>query len=158
MHTSSHLRLPAPRVTALFVSPSNVDHAALRKILSRSNWVLHSAFTCKEALALLSQESISVVLCDCNLPDWNWRFLLEKTARMQLAPKVIVSAREVDEHLWADVLQVGGYDLLAMPWDSHEVLKVVSLAWRSWDFACRTKHAKGKGATPQLAAAGAAAG
>jgi hypothetical protein len=56
---------------------------------------------------------------------------------MESPPRIIVTSREVNEYLWADVLQMGGYDLLAMPWEPKEVLKVISLAWRSWEFAQR---------------------
>jgi DNA-binding NtrC family response regulator len=124
-------------VTTLFVSPSGSDHAALQKIFSNSNWSLHSAFTCEEARAIMRREPIAVVICDQDLPDGSWRCLLEGTEAIQPPPKVIVSSREVNEYLWADVLRMGGYDLLPMPWEAREVRKVISLGWRSWVFACR---------------------
>jgi DNA-binding response OmpR family regulator len=137
MTTIAGERFPARKVTTLFVSSLDSDHAALKNIFSRSNWNAYSAFTCKEAVALLDCESIPVVICDRDLPDGDWRLLLEKTGNMATPPRVIVSSREVNERLWADVLQMGGYDLLAMPWNAREVLRVIALAWRSWEFANR---------------------
>lgn len=138
MNTSTDARVLAQRVTTLFVSPWESDHKALRNIFSRSNWTLQSAFTCSEARERLRRESFPVVISDCVLPDGSWRSLLEKSDEARATPRVIVSSRAVSDHLWADVLQMGGYDLLAMPWEGREVLKVISLAWRSWEFACRT--------------------
>ena len=136
--SSGHMRLPAQQVATLFVSASVAEHAALNRIFSRSNWKLHSAYTSHEALAILGRDIIPVVICQQDLPDGNWKLLLERTKALPAAPRFIVSTRDVNEHLWGDVLQRGGYDLLAMPWDSREVLKVIALAWRSWEFASRS--------------------
>jgi DNA-binding NtrC family response regulator len=159
MITSSNLRLVAQPMTTLLVSPAAHDHAVLKQIFSRSNWHLRSAFTCQEALTLLREESIPVVLCNRELPDGNWRDLLERADSLPLAPRLIVSSREVNEYLWADVLQMGAYDLLAMPWEAREVLKVIALAWRSWEFAHRVVSRPTRSVVAQksltLAAAGA---
>ena len=50
-----------------------------------------------------------------------------------MAPNVIVTAAISDEALWAEVLNLGGYDVLAQPFDSIEVSRVVSSAWRRWN-------------------------
>jgi DNA-binding NtrC family response regulator len=136
---SIHSNPPLQQLTALFVSPSVSDHSVLRNIFSlRSTWLLQSAYTCSDAFSLLGRESIPVVICDGDLPDDNWRILMEMEEGIVKPPRVIVSSRKVNERLWGEVLQLGGYDLLAMPWDSREVLRAISLAWRSWDLACRT--------------------
>lgn len=125
-------------MTTLFVSPNGSDHAVLKTIFMRSNWNLRSAFSCADAIELLRSEPIPVVICDGDLPDGSWQKLVENTGHMPARPRVIVSVRNPDEHLWNDVLRDGGYDLLAMPWAAREVLKTISLAWRSWDFARRS--------------------
>jgi len=35
-----------------------------------------------------------------------------------------------DEVLWAEVLNLGGYDVLAKPFNSNEFIRVISMAWR----------------------------
>jgi len=40
-----------------------------------------------------------------------------------------------DARLSAEVLNRGGYDLLAVPFDRQEVLHAVGLAWQSWNNA-----------------------
>jgi FixJ family two-component response regulator len=39
-------------------------------------------------------------------------------------------SRHADERLWAEVLNLGGYDLLAKPLEGDEVSRVVEMACR----------------------------
>jgi FixJ family two-component response regulator len=73
-----------------------------------------------------------VVLCDEHLPDGSWRDLLAAMEPLHDPPVLIVSSHIADERLWSEVLNLGAFDLLAAPFDSREVLRVVSLAWRWW--------------------------
>jgi DNA-binding response OmpR family regulator len=43
-------------------------------------------------------------------------------------PDLIVASRLADEYLWAEVLNLGGYDVLAKPFNAEEVRRVVGLA------------------------------
>jgi len=43
---------------------------------------------------------------------------------------VIVASRLADERLWAEVLNLGGYDLLAKPFDRDELVRVIAMAAR----------------------------
>jgi FixJ family two-component response regulator len=42
---------------------------------------------------------------------------------------LIVTSRLADEHLWAEALNLGAYDVLAKPFDQEEVIRVLSSAW-----------------------------
>ena len=53
---------------------------------------------------------------------------------------VLSMSRLADEALWAEVLNLGGYDLLASPFDPIEVDRVVTLAW---EFRAREVVQKG---------------
>ena len=124
------IRNPSSLINALLVSPFESDHAVLRHVFSQSNWRLLAAYDCESALALMSRELIPVVIC--GLRGGDWKFLLEVGARLAHPPRLIVSSRVMDEHLWAEVLNLGGYDVLATPFDPREVFRSVSLAWHSW--------------------------
>jgi hypothetical protein len=50
-------------------------------------------------------------------------------------PNLIVSSRLADDRLWAEVLNLGGYDVLARPFNRVEVIRVVQAAWRAWNRA-----------------------
>jgi FixJ family two-component response regulator len=71
-----------------------------------------------------------VVVCEETLPDGSWRNVLQLTARLPNPAPLIVTSRLADERLWAEVLNLGGYDLLAKPLSKTEVYRAVSLAWQ----------------------------
>ena len=67
---------------------------------------------------------------------------------MPVSPQVIVADRLADEALWAEVLNLGCYDLLMTPFSSEEVLRVVSMAWDSWQRELRRTPARPKPPQP----------
>jgi DNA-binding response OmpR family regulator len=70
-----------------------------------------------------------VVVCERDLPDGCWKEILELTFSLPHPPPVIVTARLADEYLWAEVLNLGGYDVLSKPFNKQEVSRTVRLAW-----------------------------
>ena len=52
-------------------------------------------------------------------------------------PQLIVTSRTADDHLWAEVLNIGGFDVLAQPLERDEVERVVSSARRHFDLPRR---------------------
>ena len=107
----------------LVVSPSTGASDTLADILGGA-WNVYPAQSVNEAVGHLSSRHIPVVNCESSLPDGNWKLLLES------APNLIVTARGADEALWAEVLNQGGYDVLAQPFDKGEVTRVVASASR----------------------------
>lgn len=109
----------------LVVSASAETGVRLVDLLRRDKWTVRPAQSCREAIDHLSVHRTPVVICESSLPDGNWKDLLDK------APRLIVTARTADEALWSEVLNLGGYDVLAQPFDATEVARVVVAARRS---------------------------
>ncbi len=122
-----------PGEAVLLVSPFEEDRAFLRTVLQSARCRTCQARTCREASALLNTERLAVVICERNLPDGEWKDMLDKLAPLPVPPCLIVTSRAADEWLWAEVLNLGGYDVLAKPFDAEEVSRVVTLASRSWE-------------------------
>lgn len=118
--------------TLLFVGAAEGDELSLGAILRDSDWRLHGTRNCQEALEFLDQNRISVVLSEAELPDGNWRELLNSMAKRSAAPSLIVSSRLADDRLWAEVLSLGGFDVLMTPFETEEVLRVTFGARRNW--------------------------
>jgi DNA-binding response OmpR family regulator len=116
----------------LVVSPFEGDLRSLRSTLLPSNWTLYAATGGIEAMEILHRTSVPVILCESELPDGNWRDLLAAVAELQCPPLMIVTSQFADECLWAEVLNLGGYDVLPKPFDSLEVIWLMSMAWRRW--------------------------
>ncbi|MGA2328590.1 MAG: response regulator [Bryobacteraceae bacterium] len=119
-------------VTVLSISPIEADHLFLRNVFSHSNWRVHGVRSRREAQLWLRRQYAPVVLCEERLPDCGWQEVLRELGSLQDPPALIVTSRLADEALWAEVLNLGAYDLLMKPFDLTEVFRVVSLAWRHW--------------------------
>lgn len=117
-----------PGITILAVTPHAGDRISLERILGSHWWQLVAVSNLKEALASVQEHGVSVIICERDLPDGTWHSLLEALAEIPGRPKLIVCSRLADHGLWAEVLNLGGYDVLMAPFDQEEVLRVVSLA------------------------------
>lgn len=104
----------------------------LEEIFRHSNWVIHSARSCQQASGILKARPVPVVLCERSLPDGVWTDLLSNPEGLEEQPVLIVTSRHADESLWAEVLNLGGYDVLPQPFERAEVVRVISLAWMHW--------------------------
>ncbi len=114
-------------VEFLLISPNEQDHSALGPICSRfgpSFWVR----TCSDAGQVLSDKEIGVVLCEDRLTDGSWKNVLELAKGRICPPTVIVTSFVADDRLWAEVLNMGGYDVLAKPFSQDEMSRVIQLA------------------------------
>lgn len=113
---------------------SQEEGESLGQILGGAGWSLRIAQTFAEAEAALRSFSFGVVLCGGHLADGHgWKDVLNVIHRMPIPAQLIVADRLADEALWAEVLNLGGYDLLATPFEPEEVLRVVPMAWDFWE-------------------------
>lgn len=119
-------------VQVLAVSSSEEDVRFLRHLFSHSNWIIHTARGCAEAIELLQRRHVPIVLCDFELADGTWRDMLRALAGLAEPALLIVASRTADDYLWAEVLNLGGYDVLVKPYEPQEVVRVISLAWLHW--------------------------
>lgn len=74
----------------------------------------------------------AVILCERDLPDGNWKTLLTSCETLPDSPMILVTSKTADENLWAEVLNLGGYDVLMKPYERGEVTRVIGMAWRQW--------------------------
>jgi len=72
------------------------------------------------------------VVCERNLLPGTWKEMLDCLILLPQPSYLIVTAELADDYLWAEVLNLGAYDLLAKPFDGAEVSRVLSLAWLRW--------------------------
>lgn len=116
----------AERQKLLFISPSAEDHAALRRIADDLDWQLRSFGTCGEGLQQLGSEPVTAVFCESILEDGTWKDILNRVGAGGEAPPLIVTSRIADGYLWSEVLNLGGYDVLATPFTPRDVAHVLA--------------------------------
>lgn len=119
-------------LSGLAISPSVEDLLFLESRFREAHWKLSMTATYREALAELGKKRLPVVLSECELPDGNWKDVLSRLARMRERPRLIVFSRHADDRLWAEVLNLGGFDLLATPFHEAELVFTVGSAWLNW--------------------------
>ena len=124
--TASNIVMLPPEQPAriLSVSPFADDHAVLRKIIHNSPWRLTTRKCAAEALPELNRTRFTVIFCEFNLTDGTWKDILELTHSMNEVPLLVVTSQFTDERLWAEVLNLGGYDVLTKPLVEDEVRRV----------------------------------
>jgi DNA-binding NtrC family response regulator len=120
------------RVEILLICREEGDYTRLSHILSRSRWTLRRVASLAEALASLATDPVGIVIAEAGMPDGTWKDLLTGVAGLRCPPNIIVSSRLADELLWAEVLNLGGYDVLVTPFEAEEVFRVGSAAWLEW--------------------------
>jgi DNA-binding NtrC family response regulator len=123
---------PTGTLTVLSVSPVEEDHMSLQAIVGHSTWTLFKAHSVSAALALLQRHEISVILCESDLMPGTWIDMLENIGRLPHPPSLIVTSKHADDHLWSEALNLGGWDVLAKPFDRSEVFRSVKSGWQHW--------------------------
>jgi len=131
-------------IQVLALLPSEGDRQSLRAIFIHSNWRLQFAGTLSESRESLKSSQLGVVITDAYLSDCGWKAVLETADRMEGQPSVIVSSRLADDRLWAEVLNLGGFDVLVMPFEQGEVLRCVVLAWHAWQDRSKVKRSRSR--------------
>jgi CheY-like chemotaxis protein len=137
-------------IPVLSASPIEADHLLLECIFSNhsdwthpnSNWKLYRRLTLESALAALRENQIPIVICESDLHPGTWKDMLERTKLLPTPPLLIVTSRLADEYLWLEALNLGAYDVVAKPFDSHELTRIVSFAWLYWNDKYPTSQPK----------------
>jgi len=140
-------------IAILLIVPVDSRRSALRNILRAPQWEIREAATYEDAVGILNNCRIGVTICDTEIADGNWQALLANLQSRAHPPNLIVSSRLADERLWAEVLNLGGYDVLLQPYDRAEVLRVAHMAWMDWRQRCGRRTAEKAGHLRARAAA-----
>ncbi|MDR3642209.1 MAG: hypothetical protein P4L74_01105 [Candidatus Doudnabacteria bacterium] len=96
---------------------------------SRFKHKLIEASNSEQAKGLLAENQVTVIVCDKDVADGTWKSILEHAHGTAERPPVVVCCRHADERLWAEVLNLGGYDVLqSEPLVYDELIRVIESA------------------------------
>ena len=115
---------------AVVVTSLKEDHAFFERLFLTRSWRFDYVSTVRDGIRYLRRHSPGLLICDERLEDGDWKAILDAVMKVACPPRMIVTSRLADERLWAEVLNLGGYDLLAKPFDASEVVRVVGTAWQ----------------------------
>lgn len=117
---------PTTHTSVLLVLPDADNRALLSSILQQSGLRTFLCGRCRDAIELLP--FVSIVIAEHDLPDGTWLDILQSSQQLMTPPAVIVTSRLAGVELWAEVLNHGGFDLLAQPFHNADVLWSVQSA------------------------------
>ncbi|MCZ2075813.1 MAG: response regulator [Bryobacterales bacterium] len=140
---SAPLGHAASGFTVLAISSDPDDHFGLAQVCSHSGWGFLSVHSGRLALKTIQSNRIAAVVCERDLPDGNWRVVFDELEGFPGAPLVIVVSRFADDALWAEVLNMGGYDVLLKPFEPKELMWSLTSAYRHWESHPRAAFAGG---------------
>lgn len=118
--------------SVLIISPFDEDHVRLGRVLGDCGCQAHAVRSCRQGLAVLRQQFVSIVICERDLPDGTWKDILQAMDMLCNRPSLIVVSRLADDYLWVEVLSLGGHDVLPKPLDHREVVRAIDTAKRNW--------------------------
>jgi DNA-binding NtrC family response regulator len=116
------------RTGVLFVSPHHEDATVLTRMLSSLSLPLDHVADLEHASVTIQSEPYQVILTEAQLPDGTWRDVLDLARQVMPGPEVIVTDATADPRFWAEALNLGAYDLIAQPFATAEVQRIVSYA------------------------------
>jgi DNA-binding NtrC family response regulator len=105
---------------------------ALERVIGSKAWRLDHAENCRSAISFIDRrgDAIRAVICEQKLPDGTWRNVLNHLTDTFPSTPLVVCSQLADAELWVEVLNVGGFDVLAKPFREEEVLWVLESAER----------------------------
>ncbi len=114
--------------TILFISTETGDADLIGRILSSVGVRVDHVSTLQEARRRLARESYSALLTASEVPDGSWTDVVDAVQHCGAAVPIVVTHPAADDSFWAEVLNLGCYDLLVQPFDCHEVQRIMALA------------------------------
>jgi DNA-binding NtrC family response regulator len=130
-------RAATTHITVIGLAFTDEDRRLLSSVCRARQWNVLFADSCDKARAALDQHRAAVILCDRDLPGGEWRDAVQALASFPYRACVLLISRVVDDYLWNEVVQRGGYDVLLKPLREEDVVREVKLAWSYWNTARR---------------------
>ncbi len=116
----------SPRI--LVVDDDAALRYTLREILESAGHRVAEAGSAEEALALQAQEPAALVLTDLRMPRMDGMELLRRRLQESPAPRVVLITAHGSERQAVEAMKAGAYDYFRKPFETDELLAVVSRA------------------------------
>jgi response regulator RpfG family c-di-GMP phosphodiesterase len=120
--------MTAARPVLLIVDDEARILTALQRALRRESYEILTAETPAEAMKLLDQHRVDVILSDHKMPGMNGLALLAHASRKQPSAARVLITGWTEEVPPADLAAIGVRALLPKPWDDAELKKTLRAA------------------------------
>lgn len=116
------------RSGVLFISPYRDNAAVLSRMLGSLSISFEYVANIEHAQNTIQSDPYKVILTEAALPDGTWLDVLNLARQITPDTEVIVTDRTADARFWAEAINMGAYDLIAQPFATAEVQRILSNA------------------------------
>ncbi len=120
------------QVAVLAVTSRAADTDRLHRVFASSNWQLHAVSSIADAIQHVAEFQTPIVLCAESVEGESWDVVFKWFRATNPDVQVVVISRSLDGAGWGEALTGGAFDVLPVPLEASEVLRVVASAWRHW--------------------------
>src|SRR5437868_3168528 len=103
------------RTCVLFIGNSPENRVAVERAFTDAGFDVSTAYSYREALSVITQRRVALVICEQHLGDGTWLDLLSRFATMNEAPELVVILDVLDVSSWAEAMNLGAHDVLLCP-------------------------------------------
>lgn len=114
--------------TALAVVQTE-ERDTLERVFRAQGWSLTTADSLGRGLSAPANSGPVMVILDRDLASPDWRPAVRQFASHRNCACVILVSRVVDDYLWEEVINHGGYDVLVKPFQERELVHTLEFAW-----------------------------
>ena len=129
---------PATPVVALIRDGQDRDLLELIGIRDRLD--IHFADTCDAAWKATNRLQSPVVLCGRDVPGIQWPDAVRILASAAPRPCVILTSPVTDSYMWKEIVERGGYDVVATPLRDSETSRSIRLALSYWKSTSQSRQ------------------
>jgi DNA-binding NtrC family response regulator len=129
MQTRQRRSLSRRPIRVLAIVPDEWTET-VTEALKPLNMEIVTAHDRQSAVSVLrAPAAVDVVFTASILVGGTWREVLSDLSKLRHPPQLVVGARLGDVSLWCDVLESGAYDLIAYPFTTGELQRVLTGAY-----------------------------
>jgi DNA-binding response OmpR family regulator len=116
-------------VSILAVVSDPRDRNILNDIARREKWALRCTASCDSAVELMRHRGFGVILLDRNFTPVDWRAGFLTLTEHSPRSAIILLSREIDDRLWLEVIERGGFDVIIRPIRVARAVKAIRCGW-----------------------------
>src|SRR5690606_37480642 len=130
----------APVYRILFVDDEANVLASLRRVFRRENYQLLFAANAREALALLEQQPVELVVSDFMMPGMNGsQFLSQVRERWPDTLRIMLTGQAGTEAVMGSVKEGAVYRFILKPWNDDDLRLTIALALEQYELLQRNR-------------------
>ncbi|MDE3166586.1 MAG: hypothetical protein KGN36_12335 [Acidobacteriota bacterium] len=117
-------------LSVLVASPRGGGLKWFEVVLGGGGWQFSCAGSMEEAAGFIRAQGNIVLVAE---PEWtrgDWQPLLARLIEAGRPSAMVVVNHAADERLWGQVLELGSYGGLRMPFSREDVARTLAAAWR----------------------------